>query len=354
MVHTIALAGNPNSRKTTLFNALTGARQQVGNYPGVTVEKKTGVYKIDDREFSLVDLPATYSLEEVIARDFIATEKPAVVVDIVDAANLERNLYLTLQIIEMGVPVCIALNMMDVAKSRGVRIEAPRLSALLGEPVVPTVARNGTGKKELMAAAAKPHRLPTVRGVLIHAWERTWQYIRKAGTVILAISILLWALMSFPGLPADQAETFGPGQEAALAGAELRHSVAGRIGTSLEPVTELAGFDWRTNIALVGGFAAKEVIVSTLGTAYSMGETDAEAASGLSQRLAQSPQWKPLTAFALIVFVMFYSPCFVAVVCIAREAGSWKWAVFSMAFNTVLAFVLAVSVYQAGSLLGLG
>ncbi|MFO7862242.1 MAG: ferrous iron transporter B, partial [Desulfosalsimonas sp.] len=195
-----------------------------------------------------------------------------------------------------------------------------------------------------------PYRLPTVRGVLIHAWERTWQYIRKAGTVILAISILLWALMSFPNLPADQAETFGPGQEAALAGAELRHSVAGRIGTSLEPVTELAGFDWRTNIALVGGFAAKEVIVSTLGTAYSMGEIDAQEDSGLSQRLAQSPQWGPLTAFALIVFVMFYSPCFVAVVCIAREAGSWKWAVFSMAFNTVLAFVLAVSVYQAGSL----
>src|SRR6056297_585759 len=159
MANTIALAGNPNSGKTTLFNALTGARQQVGNYPGVTVEKKTGQYKIDGHEFQLVDLPGTYSMtaysmEEIIARDFIATEKPAVVVDIVDAANLERNLYLTLQIIEMGVPVCIALNMMDVAKSRGMRIDSARLSEFLGVPIVPTVARSGRGKKEVMAAAA--------------------------------------------------------------------------------------------------------------------------------------------------------------------------------------------------------
>ncbi|MFW6335302.1 MAG: FeoB small GTPase domain-containing protein, partial [Desulfosalsimonas sp.] len=165
MGHTIALAGNPNSGKTTLFNTLTGARQQVGNYPGVTVEKKTGVYKINGLELTLVDLPGTYSmtaysLEEVIARDFIATEKPAVVVDIVDAANLERNLYLTLQIIEMGVPVCIALNMIDVAEGRGVRIDAARLSELLGVPVVPTVARSGRGKRQLMEAAANAADMP--------------------------------------------------------------------------------------------------------------------------------------------------------------------------------------------------
>ena len=736
MANTIALAGNPNSGKTTLFNALTGARQQVGNYPGVTVEKKTGQYKIDGHEFQLVDLPGTYSMtaysmEEIIARDFIATEKPAVVVDIVDAANLERNLYLTLQIIEMGVPVCIALNMMDVAKSRGMRIDSARLSEFLGVPIVPTVARSGRGKKEVMAAAADiagatpskttlnvsygedidnaltemvplisdsglltdyyparwvalkyleadeqivsagdaanpdlsgelkkiadrvtrhlsatldtypeamiadqrfgfiksiirqgviqmdtdeqrlylsdkidkvlinrlagplimagvllllyhftfvysqapvawlenmfgalrgladanmaegllkslvisgiidgvggvlgfvpiimfmffgitiledsgylvrvafmldrvfrmfglhgssvmafiisggiaggcavpgvmatrtlkspkerlatlltvpfmncgaklpvfalligaffvynkawvmflitliswggalliakllrmtvirgeatpfimelpPYRLPTVRGVLIHTWERTWQYIRKAGTIILAISILLWAMMSFPQLPAETAKNYEAVRQQALAEypatvrnelrkqggddslspaaseledrlsgisaeksqAALKYSVAGRIGTSLESVSHLAGFDWRTNIALVGGFAAKEVIVSTLGTAYSMGAVEAEQSGGLSRQLANSPLWRPLTAFSLIIFVMFYSPCFVAVVCIAREAGSWKWGAFSMGFNTVLAFILAVSVYQIGTVLG--
>ncbi|MFW6335334.1 MAG: ferrous iron transporter B, partial [Desulfosalsimonas sp.] len=198
-----------------------------------------------------------------------------------------------------------------------------------------------------------PYRLPTLRGVAIHAWERTWQYIRKAGTVILAISIILWALMSFPRLPEEMADSFAGDQEAAVARAELQYSAAGRLGTAMEPATSLAGFDWRTNIALVGGFAAKEVIVSTMGTAYSLGQTEAENTSGLSSRLAASSQWSALKAFALMIFVMFYSPCFVAVVCIAREAGSWKWAAFSMAFNTVLAFVLAVLVYQAGSLLGL-
>ena len=700
MEHTIALAGNPNSGKTTLFNALTGARQHVGNYPGVTVEKKTGVYRIENRAFSLVDLPGTYSMtaysmEEIIARDYLATEKPSVVVNIVDAANLERNLYLTLQLIEMGVPVCIALNMMDVAEGRGIRIDIARLSELLGVPVIPTVARSGKGKRELMAAAAAvadtpdktitlpisygddidaaltemepliadgkflteyypahwvalkylekddqivsagdaadpalsatlrgiadrvsqhlavtlkmdpeamiadhrygfirsmlrqgvvhikeessrlylsdridqilihrlagpaimvaivlllyhltfamseipgqwlemgfgalgdfadarmadgmlkslvisgiidgvggvlefvpiilfmfvgitiledsgylarvafmldrvfrvfglhgssvmpfivsggiaggcavpgvmaartlkspkerlatlltvpfmncgaklpvfalligaffaaykawmmlaitilswggalmvawllrhtiirgapmpfimelpPYRLPTLRGILIHAGDRTWQYIRKAGTVILAISILLWALMSFPTLPEHHAEAYKEaGQDAVVARMALEYSAAGRVGTALEPATQLAGFDWRTNIALVGGFAAKEVIISTLGTAYSLGEVDVEQATGLSSRLAGSDGWRPLTAFSLIIFVMFYSPCFVAMVCIAREAGSWKWAFFSMAFNTVLAFALAVLVFQVGSLLGL-
>jgi ferrous iron transport protein B len=736
MTHTIALAGNPNSGKTTLFNALTGARQHVGNYPGVTVEKKSGWYNKGSQRLHLVDLPGTYSmtaysLEEVIARDFIATEKPAVVVDIVDAANLERNLYLSLQIIEMGSPVCIALNMMDVAESRGVRIDSGRLSELLGVPVIPTVARSGKGKDELMQAAAHlaekgaegqrlnisygedidrvlsemepmieaeglfsgkypakwvglkyleedqeiisggdaenpglserlkemaaktakhlqdtldtypealiadqrfgyirsmirrgviqvekeesrlylsdkidrvvvnrlagpvimgaillalyhftfamsgapvawlesafgaagafvdahmadgllkslvtagiidgvggmlgfvpiimfmffgitiledsgylaraafmldrvfrvfglhgssvmpfivsggiaggcavpgamatrtlkspkerlatlltipymncgaklpvfalligaffaaneawmmllitliswggallvakllrltvirgeptpfimelpPYRLPTVRGVLTHTWERSWQYIKKAGTVILGISILLWALMTFPGLPADVEQGFAAAGkqaiEAAPAGAALeirgaggkeglseeavalkarlteieteraqaalKYSIAGRIGVGLESVSSLAGFDWRTNIALVGGFAAKEVIVSTLGTAYSMGAIDAEESAGLSSRLAVSSVWNPLTAFALIVFVMFYAPCFVSVVCIAKEAGSWRWGVFSIAFNTAMAFVLAVAVYQGGKLLG--
>ena len=130
----------------------------------------------------------------------------------------------------------------------------------------------------------------------------------------------------------------------------LRNSVAGRIGSFLEPVSQWAGFDWRTNIALVGGFAAKEVIVSTFGTAYSLGEVDPEETESLSRRLAADPAWNPVTAVALIVFVLLYAPCFVTVVTMARES-SWRWAFFSTVFNTALGFVLAVVAYQLGSLL---
>ena len=732
----IALAGNPNCGKTTLFNSLTGARQHVGNYPGVTVEKKQGVYKLNGHRMNIVDLPGTYSLtayslEEVVARDFLVNEKPGVVINIVDASNLERNLYLTLQFIEMGMPVCIALNMIDMADSRGITIDHQALSRLLGVPVVPTMARSGRGKEELIRAALRlldeegggtelqisygpdidpaldrmeaivrerafmtdiyperwtalkymendeqirclgrqrddetagqlerivqevqrhlertaesypeavvadyrygyirsvlkqgvisyggdrnrlfisdkidkvvvnrfagplimlavlfalyhftftysalpvawsedlfawmgsvvdrlmpdgllkamiisgvidgvggvlgfvplimfmffgialledsgylarvafmldrvfrifglhgssvmafivsggiaggcavpgvmatrtlkskrerlatlltvpfmncgaklpvfallvaaffaekealmmfiitlvawagallvakllrstvikgaatpfvmelpPYRLPTFKGLLIHTWERTWQYIQKAGTVILGISVILFALMTFPGLPEDRVAEFENRREAILtalpadvvaevnhsdgdrpiteaartakaqlltieaaqAEAALRHSVAGRMGTGLETLSRWAGLDWRTNIALVGGFAAKEVIVATLGTAYSLGEVDPEANSSLAETLANSPHWRPLTALSLMIFVMFYAPCFVSVVCIVREAGSWKWGLFSMVFNTVLAFLLATTVFQIGTLAG--
>ncbi len=719
---TIALAGNPNAGKTTLFNTLTGARQHVGNYPGVTVEKKAGAYIFPSGEqATIVDLPGTYSLtaysvEEVVARDYLVQEKPDVVINITDASNLERNLYLSTQLLELGVPMIIALNMIDVAQDRGITLDAQRLSDLLKVPVIPILARSGKGTPELMGnalelarkntpwnplhisygedvdlalrtmaeciseagfmtdsytprwlalkylegdsqiqekgrknnptvdaqlqeivarvsahlhqtmetypeaiiadhrygylksvlrqevithkfdidrlhasdridkvltnrflgplimlgvllglykftftysalpvawietffgwlgtilsgllpdghlksmlisgvidgmggvlgfvplimfmffgiailedsgylarvafmmdrvfrifglhgssvmayivsggiaggcavpgvmaartlrsprerlatlltvsfmncgaklpvlalltatffsnnqaqlmflltllawgvalTAAKvlrltvlrgestpfvmelpPYRFPTFRGLLIHTWERTWQYIKKAGTTILAISILIWAMMTFPGLPKSEEEFFAQQRQevtasadqttealslkeklaaidTAQAGSSLRHSLAGRIGTAMESVSWLPGFDWRTNIALVGGFAAKEVIVTTLGTAYSLGETDPEANGSLAETLARDPHWNPVVALALIVFVMFYAPCFVTVVCISRESGSWKWGVFSICFNTGFAFLLATLVYQGGRALG--
>jgi len=727
----IVLAGNPNSGKTTLFNELTGARQHVGNYPGVTVEKKQGTCISDAGKFNIVDLPGTYSLtayslEEVVARDFLVDEKPSMIVNIVDASNLERNLYLSVQFMEMGIPVTIALNMMDVAKKRGISIDIEKLSQLLNVPVVPTVARSGEGKKELLQTIAStvnskvdpliisygrdmdtaidemeeiiqssafltenyrarwtaikylendsqviesgqkadrkvalqlekivekvsahlaatldahpegiiadqrygfinsilkqnlityyqdknrlqlsdkidkvvtnrflgpilmvaillglykftftyseipigwfesffgwvgniadsnlpdgllkslvisgiidgvggvlgfvplimfmflgiafledsgylarmafmldrvfrmfglhgssvmafivsggiaggcavpgvmaartlkspkerlatlltvpfmncgaklpvfallvaaffaeneamvmllitmiswmgallvawalrstiikgeatpfvmelpPYRMPTFKGILIHTWERTWQYIKKAGTVILGISIVLWAMMTFPGLPETKTQKFENQRSVITSGvtaqvlseletsdedqlseqaltikesltqvdfdeahAGLKNSIAGRIGSSLEGITKFAGFDWRTNIALVGGFAAKEVVVSTLGTAYSIGEVDPEETTSLSERLKTAKGWGPLTAFSLIIFTIFYAPCFVTVVCIAKEAGSWKWAAFSVVFNTALAFGLSVVFYQVGSI----
>ncbi len=155
----VALAGNPNSGKTTVFNNLTGSHQHVGNWPGVTVEKKEGSYRYRDYNFRVVDLPGTYSLtaysvDEVIARNFIIYEKPDVVVNIVDASNIERNLYLTVQLLELEANLVVALNMMDLAKSRGYRIDTRRLEELLGAPVVPMVASSKEGTEELKEVIA--------------------------------------------------------------------------------------------------------------------------------------------------------------------------------------------------------
>lgn len=157
----IALAGNPNCGKTTMFNALTGANQYVGNWPGVTVEKKEG--KLRDKkhgEIIVTDLPGIYSLspytlEEVVSRDYILKENPDVIIDLVDATNIERNLYLTTQLIETGVPVVIALNMADLLEKRGLRIDTSRLSMLLGCPVVETSALKKTGLGEVVDTAVK-------------------------------------------------------------------------------------------------------------------------------------------------------------------------------------------------------
>ena len=154
---TVAIAGNPNSGKTTIFNMLTGAHQHVGNYPGVTVEKKEGTRKYAEYEMTFVDLPGTYSLtaysiEELIARNFIIDEQPDVVVDIVDASNIERNLYLATQLIEMNVPLVLAFNMSDIAKRKGLLFNLEQLSELLEATIVPTVGNKGKGKVELLDA----------------------------------------------------------------------------------------------------------------------------------------------------------------------------------------------------------
>ncbi len=710
---TIALAGNPNSGKTTLFNAITGARQRVGNYPGITVERKEGTITVKDVKANLVDLPGCYSLsaysqEELVARKVLVDERPDIVVNILDATMLQRHLYLTIQFLELGVPVMLALNMMDAAKKQGLQIDSQQLGKLLGCPVVETIARSGQGKQQLLEEAVKharqrngnwqplqisygpdldpvidemaeliaaynfltdryparwvalkylendeeicrigreigapaeeleelvaksrehcektlkvapeaiiadyryglinsilkqeivtkdltqqridmtttldsvltnrlfgplimlgvlygmfqitftfgeipmgwleslfawladtasmlipegmlrslvvsgmidgvggvmgfvpliaimfmmisfledsgymarvaymldrvlrifglhgysampfiisggiaggcavpgvmatrtlrspkeklatlltapfmpcgaklpvflllvaaffaehkaqvmfsitifawcmallvsklvrstlirgeptpfvmelpPYRMPTLKGILIHTWERAWQYIKKAGTVILAVSVLLWLAMSFPGLPEERIAAFDAERQAlnaAAAGEEqqlllveldnrqgqasLQHSFAGQLGTLFEPISQLAGFDWRTNIALIGGFAAKEVIVSSFGTAYSLGDVDPEQAEALSARIASDPSWNKFTALSLIVFVLLYAPCFVTVVTMAKES-SWRWALFATVFNTALGFGFAVGIYQLGT-----
>jgi ferrous iron transport protein B len=723
----IALAGNPNSGKTTLFNALTGAHHKVGNYPGVTVEKREGVRIRGERRYHFTDLPGIYSLtaysiDEVVARDFILEEKPDIIVDVLDSTNLERNLYLCLQFQELGIPVIGALNMSDEAEAKGIRIDDKNLSLTLGIPLVKTVGPRGLGAEALldrideaaagvypfdrmpgyrdeiepllealqksiagsaaigeaaagfaakypprwmavkllekdanafkrleehpdgaaierrawesinwiekhfgkdaeiiiteqrygyirgavqesvhrvqtpdfsvteaidrvimnrflalpvfmlvlwgvfqltfilgeypmawleaffgflssalqgflppgllrslivdgiiggvggvfsfvplivilffllsiledvgymsraafatdkllhsfglhgqsifpmmlgfgcsvpaimaartlksprdriitilitplMSCGAKltvhvllaaaffpdhaanmvmliyaagvvlalcsalvlkrtvlrgdptpfvmelpPYRAPTLRGVLWHVWGKTWQYVKKAGTIILASAILIWVLTSFPSYEASaeerealreiymaehprageagnetaSAEAAGEGAsteaeawlETALAEAALAQSYAGRLGKFIAPVFRPLGFDWKIAAASVTGFAAKEVIVSTLGILYRVGtEEDAES-EDLRDAIRKDPAMSPLAAFVLMLFTLIIPPCFAALAAIRAEIG-WKWLGFELAFLLILGWTLCCIVYQTGVL----
>jgi len=775
----VALAGNPNSGKSTVFNAITGARQHVANYPGVTVEKKYGEIEYKGNKLLIVDLPGIYSLtaysmEEIVARNYIIDERPDLLVDIVDASNLERNLYLTVQLMEIGIPILIALNMMDVAISRGIIINHDKLSQLMGIPVVPMVARENKGTDELLdkiveigkkkrewkplvisygmdidnaireiedlikssnsidkkypprwlaikcieqdsqaievikkdreayerakeiyerlrehlsdtldeepdsiiadhrygyiagitrqvikrrveerlnlsdkidkvltnriigpafmlfviyliytftfkvselptawlenffsylkgivchllpqgilrslivsgiidgvgsvlgfvplimamfffiailedsgymariaymmdrilrcfglhgssilalivsggisggcavpgvfatrtlrgekeriatilvtpfmncgaklpvyailiaaffandkarilfiltimswgfaLLAAKilrmtvlrgpgspfvmelpPYRVPTLKGVMIHTWERTWQYIKKAGTIILGFSILMWALMTFPNISKEDILRFkrkediltkefieknykwikdkeelkelnsiydrfreaieennrsllkelrkskyfpliqtiyslekglpinNSMKEVAIDYVEFRKRIedlkkeeevakinktfAGYIAKKMEYLTRPLGFDYKINISLIGGFAAKEIILSTLGTAYSLGSE--EKGLSLSERLRNDPSWNRLKAFTLMVFIMLYVPCMATVASIIKEAGS-RWAFFSICFNLLFAYIVSFMTLSIGRII---
>jgi ferrous iron transport protein B len=172
---TIGVVGNPNCGKTTLFNALTGAKQRVGNWPGVTVERKTGKFSFEGTELELIDLPGTYSLDvadrelsldEQIARDYVHAREAGLIVNILDASNLERNLYLTTQLVEMRVPLLVVLNMVDVAEQKGMRMDTARLAECLGCPVLPVVASRGTGIEALELAllvAVQEKPVPTAQ-----------------------------------------------------------------------------------------------------------------------------------------------------------------------------------------------
>lgn len=225
-----------------------------------------------------------------------------------------------------------------------------------------------------------PYRLPTVRGVAIHAWDRVWQYLKKAGTVILAVSIFMWAMMTFPQLPesetaefdaqreqvAQQVQAENAGMDAAqiqelidqrtLAIDELesetalKNSIAGRVSMAIKPVTDLAGFPWQANIAFVGAFAAKEVFVSTMSTAYSMGDVDPEESASLSEKIGNDKAWTLPVVFSVFLFMLMYTPCMVTVVAIARESN-WKWAAFSVWGMLLFAFAVSTVVYQVGSAL---
>ena len=204
-----------------------------------------------------------------------------------------------------------------------------------------------------------PYRLPTVRSVLQHMAERSWMYVRKAGTIILGISIVMWALATFPRLDPEVAAAGEPttaAVEAAddddFAARQLAHSFVGRMGRAMEPIVAPMGFDWRIGTALVGAFAAKEVFVAQLGIVNSVESPDGAGAAHLRDQL--QADYTPLVGFCIMLFALIASPCMATVAVIRRESGSWGWAAFQFLGLTVLAWILTVIVFQTGSLLGLG
>lgn len=704
---TVALAGNPNSGKTTIFNNITGARQHVGNYPGVTVERREGFRRFRGQDLMLVDLPGTYSLtanslDEVVARNVIIDEKPDLIVNILDASNLERNLYLAIQLMELERPMVLALNMTDVAEAAGVRLDEAALRRCLGIPVVRTVGNRNQGTDDLLetvveassnlafhpfkidygpkleaaiqqvtdaliemtdvkyprrwlaikllendnevnsvvrkiqsgekllsivmairnktmvmlgenleialaecryrfvhtvyeefvdASARKEktnsdridqvltHRLlglpiflgimwllfnivfelgaipqgwledgvkwlgnavaaqmadgelkslvvdgiiggvgsvlsflpnilllflgislledtgymaraafvmdrimravglhgksfiplllgfgcnvpavmgtrtlentsdrmitilvspfmscsarlpvftlligaffseriagtvlfsiymlgivlavgmamifrktlfpgatdafimempayhaPTLRSILTHMWERSVLYVKKAGTMILAASILVWFMTNYPAnveyskdyeaatakiteqaekdkLEASEIEKQITLLEQERAGEKLAKSYAGQFGHAIEPIIKPLGFDWKIGVGLVSAVAAKEVLVSTLGTIYSMGGEQDENSDDLRQALKDDPVFNPLVAFSLMAFTLLYSPCIAVLAVIRRETNSWKWPAFSFVYSTLLAWAVSFIIYQGG------
>lgn len=186
---TIALAGNPNSGKTTVFNRLTGARHHVANYPGVTVEKKEGSFRYRDYELNVVDLPGTYSLtaystEELVARHFIFGERPDVVVDVLDASNIERNLYLATQLMEMQVPLVLAFNMSDVARAKGLEFDLKQLEKLLGARIVPMVASKRKGVDDLLDAIVETATQERTNVLAVHYGHDIEEELGKIDTLL--------------------------------------------------------------------------------------------------------------------------------------------------------------------------
>jgi len=209
------------------------------------------------------------------------------------------------------------------------------------------------GDSEPFVMELPAYRLPTLKSVLIHMWERSWLYLKKAGTIILAASVLLWMLFTFPMVDRQ-------GNEWASATQQMEQSYAGQVGKAIEPIIKPLGFDWKTGVALVAGFAAKEVVVSTLGTLYSIEDTEAlaeedeKSVSSFAERAREHSGHTPLSAYCLMLFTLIYVPCMATVAVMRRETNGWKWPAFMVAYTLVLAWGVCLVVYQGGTLLGIG
>jgi ferrous iron transport protein B len=190
-----------------------------------------------------------------------------------------------------------------------------------------------------------PYRMPTLKGISIHTWQRGWLYLKKAGTIILAISIILWAAMSYPKAGSESLTGLNPQQ---VQQAKLAYSAAGRIGRAIEPALRPLGFDWKIGTALIGATAAKEVFVSHLGIVYAVGSAR-EGLQTLREQLQAN--YTPLTGFCIMLFCLISTPCIATIAMTKTETNSWRWALFQFAGLTVAAYVITFIVYQIGSFL---
>ncbi len=209
------------------------------------------------------------------------------------------------------------------------------------------------GDSEPFVMELPVYRMPKVKSVLIQMWERAWLYVRKAGTIILAFSIVIWFLFTFPMVD-------NQGIPYAHATEQMENSYAGRLGKTIEPVIAPIGFEWKTGVALVAGFAAKEIVVSTLGTLYSMSDTDSllegeeKQIKSFAQLTREQSGFTPLTAYILMLFTLIYVPCMATIAVIKNETNSWRWPMFTIAYTVSLAWLVCFVVYQSGLWLGIG
>lgn len=226
------------------------------------------------------------------------------------------------------------------------------------------------GASEPFIMEMPPYHLPTLRSIAIHMWERSILYLKKAGTLILAASVLIWFITNYPAnveyskdYDAAKVQITEQYDEVAAkpllaqldqeqAGEKLALSYAGQFGHFIEPVIKPLGFDWKMGVGLVSAVAAKEVLVSTLATIYSVGDVEEDSQS-LQEALAADAAFSPLVAFSLMVFTLIYSPCLAVLAVVRRETNSWKWPAFSFVYSTTLAWVMSFVVYQGGRLLGM-
>ncbi len=300
----IALAGNPNVGKSTIFNALTGAQQHVGNWPGKTVERKTGTARLNDRAIAVVDLPGTYSLnaysaEEIITRDFLVNEKPRLVVAVVDAANLERNLYLVTQLLELEAPVVVALNMADTARRRGLRFDLPTLSERLGGiPIVETVGNRSNGIEELrqvlctqMECAPHPARLQMDYGPLLEPEIAALQAQIAADPVLAYQFRPRWLAIKLLEHDGDlRARLEGAGYQELVAAADA----------AMARVAAQAGEDAETLIT----DRRYKFIAQAVQGAVTRPDTDGETFSDRVDRVAAHPVWG-VPIFLLLMWLVF-------------------------------------------------
>ena len=194
-----------------------------------------------------------------------------------------------------------------------------------------------------------PYRVPTLKATLRHMWDRSEQYLKKIGGLILVAAVIIWFLSYYPRTGTN---VITPENIETTALAQSENSYLGRIGKVCEPVMKPLGLDWRASVALLSGAAAKEIVVSTLGVLYSVDDAESDGAS-LSAHLIASGNYSRAAALAMMIFVLLYFPCIATVAAIAQEAGGWRWALFSVVYNTLLAWVVAFAAFHIGTLLGL-